>query len=452
VHKYLRFTPLAALVGAAALAGCNDYLTGGDLSNDPNRPSVASATQLFVGVQSNIWALLGSDPARLAGLFDQQFTGGSAQYVALSQSLTIDEQTTNGFFSSLYTGGGLIDARREEALARQTSDSTFLGIAQIQEAIIAGTGADIFGDIVYSQMYSVANPKLDPQLSVYDSVQVVLSNAITNLSRTGSTNLGPGSADITYGGRSLAQQRAAWTRLAHTLKARFYLHTAEVRPGAYAQALAESKLGLMDPADNYIAQFSGNSGEQNFYYQFESDRPGQLAAGPFLVNLLETRNDPRLSTYFNADQTDLSDAMVAPDASMPLVTAQENLLIEAETAYRGGDQATARSALNQEQTIEGVPLTASSVSGTALLQEILTEKYIALFATIEPWNDYKRTCFPNIAPPSTARGKKFPARLLYDANERQTNTNIPGAQAQPPRNANDPANTQDPFGNVCLGQ
>ena len=447
MQRYFRLAPAVALVAAAAVAGCNDFLTGGELSNDPNRPSAVTAKQLFVGVQSNIAALLGSDPVRLAGLFTEQFTGGSAQYLALSQSLTVNEQTTNGFFTTLYSGGGLIDVRREEQLATAAGDSTFLGIAQIQEAIIAGTGADLFGDIVYSQAYTGPNPKLDPQMAVYDSVQALLSRAIVNLSRTGGTNIGPQSTDIIYGG-----SRTAWTRVAHTLKARYYLHTAEVRPGAYTQALAESRQGIMDPANNFAMPFTGNAGEQSFFYQFESNRPGQLIAGPFLVNLLQSRNDPRLATYFNSSQTTLSDAFLAPDRPVPLVTAQENLLIEAETAYRTGDQATARAALNQEQTIEGVPTTPASVTGSALLQEILTEKYIALFGTIEPWNDYKRTCFPNIAPPSTARGKKFPARLLYDANERQTNTNIPGAESQPARNANDPANATDPFGNACLGQ
>ena len=46
MHKFLRSA--AALAAAAALAGCND-LTGGDLSNDPNRPSAVTANQLFVG-------------------------------------------------------------------------------------------------------------------------------------------------------------------------------------------------------------------------------------------------------------------------------------------------------------------------------------------------------------------------------------------------------------------
>jgi hypothetical protein len=50
-------------------------------------------------------------------------------------------------------------------------------------------------------------------------------------------------------------------------------------------------------------------------------------------------------------------------------------------------------------------------------------------------------------------GQKIPARFLYDASERNTNTNIPAASAQPARNANDPANaTSDATGAACLGQ
>jgi hypothetical protein len=311
-----------------------------------------------------------------------------------------------------------------------------------------GTAADLFGDVVYSQAYTGPNPKLDPQMQVYDAVQAVLAKAVTNLQASGRTNIGPEGADIVYGG-----DPGAWTALAHTVKARFYLHTAEVRPNAYAQALAEAKQGIMDPANNFTFPFSGNAGEQSFWYQFDVvQRPGYFEPGASFVALLQQRKDPRLARYFNASQTDLSSSFRAPNAPERIVTAQENLLIEAEAAYRTGDETLARQALNQEQQIEGVSPTPASVTGPALLREILTEKYIALFGTIEPWNDYKRTCFPNVAPPASARGKKIPARLLYDANERQTNTNIPGAEAQPARNANDPPNATDPFGNVCLGQ
>jgi hypothetical protein len=94
---------------------------------------------------------------------------------------------------------------------------------------------------------------------------------------------------------------------------------------------------------------------------------------------------------------------------------------------------------------------AAGVAGQALLREILTEKYVALFQSLEVWNDYKRTCFPNLEP--VVEGQKVPVRLFYDTSERQTNTSIPDPAAQPFRNRNDPANpTSDATGAACLGQ
>jgi hypothetical protein len=71
----------------------------------------------------------------------------------------------------------------------------------------------------------------------------------------------------------------------------------------------------------------------------------------------------------------------------------------------------------------------------------------------EAWNDYKRTCTPNLAP--TAPGTPIPARLYYDAGERNTDTNIPqpNTGVNGVRNKNDPPNaTSDGTGQPCLGQ
>ena len=434
---------LAAL--AAATAACGNFLSGGELSTDPNRPTQATSTQLFIGIQSNIWAELQSDPARVTSMWAQQFEGTNFQYVNI-YNYGMSEQTTNGFHASLYTGGGLVDIRKLQDQARASGDSLFLGIAQVQEALLMGTGADLFGDLVYSHaLKGEQNPPLDPQLDIYDSVQVVLSDAIVNLGATGPTNFGPGGADLAYGG-----DPAQWMKLAHTLKARFFLHTAEVRPGAYANALAEARLGITDPADNFVATFSGQTNEQNFWYQFDVvQRAGYLTPNAGFVALLQSRSDPRLADYFNADQSDISDARLAPDFTQPLVTANENLLIWAEAAYRTGQTGEANTELNAERALAGLP--AISLSGQALLAEILTEKYIADFQSIEAWNDYKRTCTPNLVP--VVAGKKIPARFFYDASERQTNTSIPLPSQQPTRNANDPANaTSDATGAACLGQ
>jgi starch-binding outer membrane protein, SusD/RagB family len=446
----------AALVLVASAVGCSDFLTGGELSTDPNRPLQATNAQLFVGIQSNLWALLESDPARVTSLWAQQFTGTLQQYVNI-YNYGVSEQTTNGFHASLYTGGGLVDVRRLEAQAIAAHDTLFLGIAQVQEALLMGTGADLFGDLVYSHaLAGEPNPPLDPQLSVYDAVQALLTTALTNLTKNGPTNFGPAEADLSYGVQCtaaddpLACESAKWIKLAHTLKARFFLHTAEVRPAAYASAKTEAALGIADPADNFVARFSGNANEQNFWYQFDAvQRGGYLTPNEDFVALLQSRNDPRLANYFNSDQSDISDVRLAPNFTQPLVTANENLLILAEAAQRTGDEGTARTALNAERALVGLP--AIAPTGQALLAEILTEKFIADFQSIEAWNDYKRTCTPNLVP--VVAGRKIPARFFYDASERQTNTSIPLPSQQPTRNANDPANAvSDATGQACLGQ
>ena len=447
VRRPARALTALLVAGALTAAGCNDFLTGNsEIENDPNRPTNATALQRFAGVQTGLTALLGSDLLRLAGIFTQQFDANGGAYDALEAQYSVSESTTNGFFTGLYTGGGLIDIQRLQQQARDVSDTTLLGISQVQEALLIGTGADVFGDIVYSQAYQGANPAPDEQLAVYDSVQVVLSQAIANLARTGPTNIGPGSVDIVYSG-----DRAKWARLAHTLKARFYLHTAEVRPAAYAQALAEAEQGITSAADNYAVPFTGSANEENLNFQFNvTQRPGQLTAGRTLFPLLRTRNDPRLTEFF-ADSATLGEPLTTADAPQVFVTANENLLIIAEAAYRTNNQGRALSALQAAQTLAGVPTAAAGLSGASLLREILTEKYIALFPSIEVWNDYKRTCFPNLAP-TASNGRKIPARLFYDALERQTNSSLLAPQDQPARNDNDPANATDPFGNACLGQ
>jgi hypothetical protein len=266
-----------------------------------------------------------------------------------------------------------------------------------------------------------------------------------NLAATGPTNIGPGGADLSYGG-----DPAKWTLLAHTLKARFFLHTGEVRPTAYDSALVEARQGITNPADNFVAVFSGNTNEQNFWYQFDVvNRAGYLTPNAGFVSLLQSRNDPRLSDYFNSDQSDISATRLAPDYTQPLVTANEDLLIWAESAYRTGKTGEAQTELNAERALVGLP--PEFPTGQALLAEILTEKYIADYQSIEAWNDYKRTCTPNLVP--VVAGRKIPARFYYDASERQTDNKIPQPSQQPTRNANDPANAvSDATGQPCVGQ
>lgn len=454
MYRHIKPLTRGLLVAGAVVVvgGCNNFLTGGETSTDPNRQITATNDQYFVSTQENLWAYWGSDPARLTGILAQQFHGVANQYGALEQRYTHDPTTTNGTHAALYTGGGLVDIKKLQAGARQVGDSLYLGIAQVMEGALMGTGADIFGDLVYKQALSgVANPTLDDQLFVYDSVQQVLSAGIANINLDAAGSAGPGGADLVYGG-----DPALWTAFAHTLKARFYMHTAEVRPGAYAQALAEAQQGISSDAGNYFGAFTSTGSETNFYFQFHgpAGRGGDLAIGNTLDTILVRRNDPREAEYFapSGNPRWLSDERGADDFQQPYVTYDENTLIWAEAAYRTGDQVTALAKLNEERANHG--LAPEAVAGQALLNEILIEKYIVDFQLgEEAWNDYKRTCTPNLVP--TADGLPIPGRLYYDATEANTDTNIPepGVGVNGLRNKNDPVNTvSDGTGAACLGQ
>jgi hypothetical protein len=452
VTKLRKLAPLAALA-LLGTGACGDFLTAGETQKDPNRPTQASNRLLFTGIQSNIWAELGSDPVRISGIWAGQFNGTQGQYFS-ANNYANSELTTGGFHAALYAGGGLVDIRKLEAGAIAQTDTIMLGIARVQEAILMSTGADMFGDLVYSHALAEANPPLDKQMDIYDALtETLLPQAIANLTAAPrGTNLGPGAADLAYGG-----DPDLWSKLAHTIRARIYMHEGEVRPAAYAKALAEARLGLNTGDQDFVAVFSGASlGEANFFFQFDQvNRFGYLVPNMAFVDTLENRNDPRLDSYFAQDPSlcgadfCLSETRDAPDFTQPLITIDQNLLVWAEAAFRTGNLAEAATAFNTERAHAlGLP---NVPTGVPTLADILGEKWIVNFQTIEAWNDYKRTCYPNITP--NLPNLKIPARFLYDTNERQTNTNIPEAQNQPTRNQNDPPNTvSDGQGGACLGQ
>ena len=122
-----------------------------------------------------------------------------------------------------------------------------------------------------------------------------------------------------------------------------------------------------------------------------------------------------------------------PAFRQPLATHAETQLVIAEAAYQTGDATTALDSLNAERTAAGLPALVG-ISGAALLDSIMTEKYVVTFQNIEAWSDYKRTCTPSLVPAAAAA--QVIGRLPYSIDEVNTNPNVPSPE--PTRNANDP--------------
>jgi len=471
-HIRVGLVSLGVLLGTA---GCNSFLTGDKLSSTPNQPSNASLQQLFVGVQATQFAYQEGQVPMMMCMWVQACGATGNRFVELSGrynftvASNVGANTTD--WALIYDAGGLVDIHQVEADARAAGDSTWLGIAKIWEALTVGSAADQWGSVPYSQISTSPKPLADDQFAVYGAVQTLLSEAIAELQN--GAGAGPGSADLVFRG-----DKAKWIAAAYTLKARYYMHTAEsLGTPAYQNAITAATSGIADNtgAGDFRAFHSSAPAERNMWAQFQGTSFGNdIKGGKFLADIMNARNDPRLPAYFckngggtyggqdfNAPQpaATISGFACTPAPErfgdtfrVPYVTYGENELILAEaykcrasalpcnrtTATATVDDPTAVTHVNNQRTYVNTlyPATAPQVAlppvgavvGAALLDSIMTDKYVLMFQNMESIMDYRRTCIPNITPvgPGNTLGfKNVPGELFFPLSELDANPNLP---------------------------
>jgi starch-binding outer membrane protein, SusD/RagB family len=446
----MRIRTRARLMGLALLAlpaAACEFISPTEFN--PNAVATAGVDQLFTGIQVNTYLIAEGQLSRISSMWTQQMTGTDRQFRSIDNYVLTEEDADNEF-STIYTGGGLQDMKMAIADATATGRRVYAGILKVHQAYMFGMAASIWGDIPYSEAAnpSIEAPKLDKQADVYAAIQKLLDDAIADLNS--GTGAGPGAVDFGFAGNA-----ARWVAVAHTLKARYHLHWAEVNGNtAYQAALSEAAQGVTSNAGNWRASHSTDSKENNLWYQFIRDRAGYISAGDYLVPSMVARNDARLPVYFSPGTggtyrarssvlSTVAGGYGSLDFGTPIVTCAEAAYIRAEAQYRLGSTAAARTAATEGLVCEegrlGVNLQnlkdrLTAASGQALLDEIMLQKYTALFLNIEAWNDWKRTCLPKI----TQRPTGMPGRLYYGQDEREANPNIVDVDKQPKRNANDP--------------
>ena len=439
---------MLAIAALTSLSACSSFLDAPKAVADPNNPTVATRNQLFAGVQANTFGYEEGYVPMLVCMWMQQCAGVNSRFVQTEGEYGITAGSLDFTFSSVYTAGGLIGIRAVESSADADKDRLYKGIAEVHEAMVMMLTADSWGDVPYREALTSATPAFDPQMQIYDDLLKLLDNAVSDLAGGGA---GPGVYDLVYAG-----DKTKWTQAAHTLKARVYLHRVEkLGNGEYAKALAEAKLGISGPDNDWLTAHSTANAERNVWQQFQttSGFGNDLVAGANLVNIMKAQNDPRLSQYFgtapsggyggfdattgktpaNSVSPMAGGRASNPTFQQPIITADENQLIIAESAFQTNDKTSAATALNAVRARYNKPAIANPT-----LSDIMTEKYIALFQNAETWNDYKRTCLPVLKP---AVGRTvIPGRFLYGQTEVQTNPQPASANEDitAKRNANDP--------------
>ncbi len=461
--------------------GCGDFLSGPGVASTSDPNNIITLTQpgpLYVSVQQAGPPQRQGQLARFAAEYTQQIAGVARQQIGFDRYQGA-ASATDPYFGAVYGatnnltgGGGLLDVRKMQQLAAKKNDSLFVGIGKVYEALIVGFAADLWGDIPYREAAdsTIVQPHFDPQLQIYADMQALLNDALTNLAAAGPTNAGPAAdgTELTY--RDLVTPapnvaakatilRTVYTQVAHSLKARYFMHVAATDPTAYASALAEAQLGISSNANDFVWYADASTSANNIWWQFNSARTGDIAPGAAIIEILKRRivasveDTVRMRFYFTTTDGAAADAVagsnfagfrpagttgmvtngtiyngngvagaysafapfIDPDITdgsfrMPEITYAETQLIAAEAAWHlngGGADPTvvvgaAQPFLDAARATRryGSQAFAGPVPGVlpASLQNIIEEKYVTLFLNPEVWNDYRRTCLPSLAP------------------------------------------------------
>jgi len=464
---------LLLVLFAGSLGSCKKVVEG--YEKDPNRAISASPELLLNAAQVSSLLVNEGNLARVASVWSRSTTGVDRQYLSIN-----NYNTTSGDYDSewdILYANVISQYKLAETAALAVNNKRLAGITEIGMAQNFGLAADLWGDVPFSEVGNEQDfplPKFEPQAQVYAGVQAMLDMGIANLQ----ANVGasPGAKDIFFGGNA-----ASWIKAAYTLKARFYLHTKE-----YDKALEAAASGIDDPSGGMYAPHGSTYGADfQIWYSFLTyDRLGYITAdGAYAVDILDPESasyrgnaktdesarfnflyqsglntsgvDPNVLSDFDWGNDPSENGFFAANEAFPLVTYQENILIQAEAHLKKAapDFASALAALNEyraylqnedETYIKsgyhslglkyepytaadfaavGIANTGAATANGALLLEILEERYVTFIGQTEQFNDVRRT--KNALGITPTSGTKLPQRLLYPQSEINTNPNTP---------------------------
>ena len=394
-----------------------------DLNDNPNEITLQDADAILFlnGAQLANIMVQNSHLNRISGMFSGQLVGYTSLYSNI-YGYSLSTVESNDEWNGCYTGV-LTNVRHIREIV--PDDKLLVGIAKVLEAHAVGTLAILMGDVPYSEVVSeVEDPVFDSQVSVLDALTSLLDDAISDL---GSTSGRPEDYDIYYNG-----DKDKWLAAAYTLKARYALIQSD-----YTSALTAANMGISSSADdmNFIPRGDAeiSEGDKNLFNAILSgSRTGDIGNnGSYLLELLndstanyrgnDKTNETARHNYYKIDETSGEGnlGVIERFEPMPMVTYFENQLIKAEAAARTSGFSSGLSHLNDYRAwltsggrlnatfndsasiLYEAYVDADFASGgmenpdgisaeTALLREIIQERYVSGFGTYMPFNDHRR--------------------------------------------------------------
>lgn len=312
--------------------------------------------------------------------------------------------------------------------------SMIIAIAKTHKALIYGELAAIFGSIPVDIPADLVPAPFVSQANAYAKVQQLLDEAIAGFKSVDLVQ------DLNYGGDA-----DAWKALAHSLKARYFLHVSN-----YASALAEANQGMQSGA--WLAMYSGNAREFSPWGYFSNDEQNEIRGNKAFIDSLKSEaGDTRLREYFQppdksdsgkiigyakrgqvatdpdelvSDQIAILKKYSTYEEDFPMMSAEEVILIRAEAKAETGDVGGGVTDVNLIRAGASLP-GFSSAEKDVVIKEIMKQKWLELFLEGQDYHDQRRRKMMFEPIPSTAdRPGNF--RFIYPISEKNGNSNTPG--------------------------
>lgn len=223
------------------------------------------------------------------------FAMNGRNYPSVYQPSDMDDEWINGYL------GILSDIRAMEPLAEDAGQNRHLGITQFLEAYLIVSMVDYFGDVPYSEIAQASdgifNPKLDPGAEIYQSALNLLDMAIANFT-------GPAASNPAFE-PFYNNNYTKWVQAANTLKMRIYLQTRLVDGSSIGNfnAIVNSGNYIQETADDFQYNWTATSASQpdtrhpRYGINYTASGGGDYMSN-WLMNLMDTTNDPRIRYYF----------------------------------------------------------------------------------------------------------------------------------------------------------
>ncbi|MEO5593783.1 MAG: SusD/RagB family nutrient-binding outer membrane lipoprotein [Chitinophagaceae bacterium] len=451
---------IIAAVGLLAFTGCKKFL---DINKDPNNPLAVKESLLLTPIEITISTnIVGGFNGTSAAYWMQQMSiNQPSPDMETYRILPADVDNTWSFY--LYPNVfENLDVMINQAKAAGHNQYAAIGKTLFAYGLAVTT--DLWNNIPYSQALQVSTikfPKYDSQEAVYAGIQKNLDSALYYINQPASA-IAPAGDDFIYGG-----DMKKWKKYIYMLKARYYLRLTRA-PGRTASLQADSALtalanGFTSNDDNAAVSYPGTSQAETPWYQNTLPGAGGVVMAKSFIDSLIARNDPRLpiladtnnagvyagrpagvptapdpSDYsslntFYGGYLPIEDINDGSEAPLYLATYSEALFIKAEATFIKQGAAAAQPVYQQAigahmsmlgiKTADQNTYIASRPALTAAnaIEQIITEKYVADFLSIETYNDWRRTGFPVLTLAANPYVNYIPRRWPYSQTEVLTN-------------------------------